>query len=40
MKNKTIYETTVKFPGDNRIEVFPNTPFLWGPDQGGGVRAR
>ncbi len=34
----SIHETTVKFPGDNLIEVIPNTPFLWGPDAGSGVR--
>ena len=30
----SIRETTVKFVGDNRIEVIPNTPFLWGPASG------
>jgi hypothetical protein len=33
-----ISQTSVKFVGDNQIEVMPNTPFLWGPD-GGNVRA-
>ena len=33
--------TTIKFHGDNQISVIPNTPFLWGPEDGnGGVRAR
>jgi hypothetical protein len=27
-----ISHTSVKFVGDNQIEVMPNTPFLWGPD--------
>lgn len=36
-----IRNTTVKFGDNNRISVIPNTPFLWGPDDGaGGVRAR
>lgn len=37
-----IRETTVKFVGNNQIEVMPNTPFLWGPEagSGGGVRSR
>jgi len=28
--------------GDNQIVVMPNTPFLWGPDVGGGggIRVR
>ena len=35
-----IRETSVKFVGDNKIVVIPNTPFLWGPEgRGGGVRA-
>jgi hypothetical protein len=35
-----IRETSVKFVGDNRIVVIPNTPFLWGPDgrRSGGSR--
>jgi hypothetical protein len=35
-----IRETIVKFVGDNRIVVIPNTPFLWGPDgrRSGGSR--
>lgn len=35
-----IRETSVKFVGDNRIVVMPNTPFLWGPEAsiGGGSR--
>jgi len=35
-----INETTIKFHGDNQISVIPSTPFLWGPDANGGVRAR
>jgi len=37
-----IRETSVKFVGDNQIVVMPNTPFLWGPDVGGGggIRVR
>ena len=31
-----IRQTSVKFVGDNQIVVMPNTPFLWGPDTGGG----
>ncbi|CAB1060455.1 hypothetical protein D1BOALGB6SA_5221 [Olavius sp. associated proteobacterium Delta 1] len=31
-----IRETSVKFVGDNQIVVIPNTPFLWGPESGGG----
>jgi len=30
----------VKFVNGNQIKVMPNTPFLWGPDGGGGIRAR
>lgn len=26
-----IYETSIKFVGDNQIVVMPNSPFLWGP---------
>ena len=38
----SINETSVKFVGDNQIVVMPNTPFLWGPDEGrgGGIRIR
>jgi hypothetical protein len=38
----SIYETSVKFVGDNQIVVMPHTPFLWGPDEGrgGGIRIR
>lgn len=32
----SIYEVAVKFLGDNQIEVMLGTPFLWGPDNGGG----
>jgi len=28
--------TSLKFVGNNRIEVMPNNPFLWGPEGGGG----
>jgi hypothetical protein len=37
-----IRETSVKFVGDNQIVVIPHTPFLWGPEAGGGggIRAR
>ena len=37
-----IRATSVKFVGENQIVVMPNTPFLWGPDTGGGggIRAR
>jgi len=35
-----INETTIKFHGDNQISIIPGTPFLWGPDGRGGVRAR
>jgi hypothetical protein len=37
-----ISQTSVKFVGDNQIVVMPNTPFLWGPDSGGGggIRVR
>ena len=37
-----INQTSVKFVGDNQIVVMPNTPFLWGPDEGrgGGIRIR
>jgi len=35
-----IRETSVKFVNGNQIKVMPNTPFLWGPDGGGGIRAR
>ena len=31
-----IRATSVKFVGENQIMVMPNTPFLWGPDTGGG----
>ena len=31
-----IYNTSVKFEGDNRISVIPGTPFLWGPGEGMG----
>ena len=33
----SIYEVTVKFLADNQIEVLLNTPYLWGPGDGGGV---
>jgi hypothetical protein len=37
-----IRATSVKFVGDNQVVVMPNTPFLWGPDTGGGggIRVR
>ena len=35
-----IRETAVKFVNDNQIMVMPHTPFLWGPDGGGGSRVR
>ena len=36
-----IRETSVKFVNDNQIMVMPNTPFLWGPDDGSDrIRAR
>ena len=35
-----IRETTVKFGDNNRISVIPNTPFLWGPDDGAGGSVR
>ncbi len=31
-----IRETSVKFVNGNQIMVMPNTPFLWGPEGGGG----
>jgi hypothetical protein len=31
----SVYVATVKFVGDNEIEVMMNTPYLWGPDDGG-----
>jgi len=30
----SIREVGIKFSGDNRIVVMPNTPFLWGPGAG------
>ena len=38
----SIRETSVKFVGDNKIVVMPNTPFLWGPEgiRGSGIRSR
>jgi len=36
----SVRETAVKFSADNQITVIPHTPFLWGPEPGGGgVRA-
>jgi hypothetical protein len=32
----SIYEVSVKFLGDNQIEVLLGTPYLWGPADGGG----
>jgi hypothetical protein len=37
----SIRGTSVKFMNDNQIMVMPNTPFLWGPEAGGGdIRVR
>lgn len=37
----SIRQTSVKFMNGNQIMVMPNTPFLWGPEGGGGgIRAR
>ena len=30
----SIREVTIKFTDDNKIEVMPYTPFLWGPEVG------
>ncbi|MGD9259591.1 MAG: hypothetical protein PVG44_04040 [Desulfobacterales bacterium] len=33
----SIRETAFKFKADNQIVVIPHTPFLWGPEDGGGT---
>lgn len=30
-----VFGKTIKFLGDNQIEVMMDTPFLWGPESGG-----
>jgi len=35
-----IRETTLKFGDNNQISVIPNSPFLWGPVDRGGVSVR
>ena len=35
----SIRETAFKFKEENQIVVIPHMPFLWGPEDGGGIRS-